>query len=108
MQLLRRCLDLGHGRADPRDVTGAGLGQGHAACGAVEQPCLQPCLQAGHRMAQRRGRHAQLACGRTETATPGHGEDRIEFNQTGTVHGMRPIVPNTGTRLRGLARPGHG
>ncbi|KAG0776189.1 hypothetical protein G6F22_012748 [Rhizopus arrhizus] len=53
-----------------------GLGQGHAAGGAMEQAHPQPSLQRADRVAHRRGRKPQLGAGTAEAAVTGDRRER--------------------------------
>ncbi|MDT4870060.1 hypothetical protein FQZ97_1051210 [compost metagenome] len=78
VEVLQRVIDVAEGRLDACVQALAGLGEGHAAGGAVEQAHAQSLLQGAQGVTQRRRGEAQLHGGAAEAEVGGDAEEDIE------------------------------
>ena len=81
VQILQRVVDVAECRADAREQPLAGLGQRHAAGGAVDQAQIEPLLDIAQGMAERRGRHAKLDRRGAKAAVAGDRKERREVGR---------------------------
>ena len=82
VDLLAGETDLLQGRADTRHVALSGVGERHAAGGAVKEAGIKAALQPGDGVAYRRGGHAQLLRRGAKAAAPHDRHHHFQLCQT--------------------------
>ena len=83
---LQRQVDLGQRRPQPLQQLRALLGRRDAARAARQEPHAEPCLQAGHRMADRRRRDGQFPGRAAKAAALGDGCQHRQLGKMCSVH----------------------
>ncbi|MEH2474676.1 hypothetical protein V1284_006120 [Nitrobacteraceae bacterium AZCC 2299] len=86
IEVLQRVIDVLERRADAREQKLTGLGQRHAAGGAVDEAQVKPLLDAAQGMAQRRRRYAEFDRRVAKAAVPGDRQKRREVGGTDAAH----------------------
>jgi hypothetical protein len=89
---VHRGADFGQGRGHARDEVTSGVGQGHAAGGAVEQAHAEVRLQPCDRMRQRGGGHAEVQRRRTKGSAARDGQHRLQSLQPGIHDCPDPVI----------------
>ncbi|MNQ62832.1 hypothetical protein D3C85_771920 [compost metagenome] len=87
VEVFQGVVDITEGGFDSRIQALSGLGQGHAAGGAIEQPNSQAGFQGPQRMAQGRRRQAKLDRCPAETQVVGDAQEDRQVRSGNGLHG---------------------
>ena len=86
VQAFQRAVDLLDCRPQFLEETKTGIGHRYAARCAVQQPHPKALLELPHRVAERRGRHAEPRRRRSKAPLIGDSDERSQIGQVTTIH----------------------